>query len=391
MIVRKLLYFILALSCLQGFAAWSPEARRLEKQFYFPIKNTFASTLKGICTPPAKNELIRPTKLKVGSELFEKGYLTVKINFLKDKKREGILKAPLMVFVPGAFNNLGDKQARRMTNSFSKLGYHTLVVPNPWGLDFIKAKMKKPFGTVTAEGRALNHIITNAIVYLRSKNLIQGKVHISGISYGGFMSAMIKALDQRRPKPFIRGTATAISPPINLEKTLFELDYNIRKAASYLPKSRLSTYIKFKNFCKKSIWSYSDQDLRDAQGIVIAEGFHGEIVKSSKKYNSLWKLNAIPEDDNKWEQSFNFTKFFEQFNPSGRVILSLPEGNLKYWMSLIESREPNGVRVLMSKDDFLNLSPLRKRRNVMVLPTGGHYGIRHLAWFEKLLEVAFKP
>ena len=65
----------------------------------------------------------------------------------------------------------------------------------------------------------MRHVYQKALI----NDMLSGPVRVAGVSYGGFLSVMVAALDSEHPDPIINQDATAVAPPYDMGITMIIL------------------------------------------------------------------------------------------------------------------------------------------------------------------------
>jgi hypothetical protein len=382
---------------------WSESVLSHVDQYELPYKDPFVSTLLGTCT--VKGVKLKELPASVSEWTIPAlGMSDSKMDVLRaiQTNEVGIAqKAPLLFVVPGAFSTLGGNQASRWLKRFTNKGYHTIVLPNPWGVDYIKHKPFAPLGDVVAEAGVLYSAMQWILSSFQSASLVEGKVELVGLSHGGFLASIINALDAENSRGILSGPTTSIAPPVDLGATLELLDQHMKETKDpYAGMGTVSVYWKAYKLCnKRSYEAWTEEDLFDAKGVTLERGFHDPLVRSIRKYDKEWDLNSIPfkglrflsRGYRRWKQNMNFGKYFETYNPRGRALLESKKGELSYWIDRARAAGRDNLRILTAQDDFLNEENAYDRfdRELILLEDGGHYGYRDLMWFEDFIYLAF--
>lgn len=384
-------------------SSWSPGLRNHAKSFQNAFEDGFASSLRGACfnLSRAYSKMVVPIEDWEGNTTAnESGKLPMKVGLQRGKDGKP-RRAPLAFYIPGAFNNLSSRQPKRWMDELTQRGYHTVVFPNPWGTQFIKEKSHEAVGHVLNEGKAIYDSMRDVFSRLDENDLILGPVRLLGVSYGGFLTAMISAWDAENPEPILSMDSTIMSPPFQLGETLDRLDQYLDATADPFNGMNIaSKLLKFRNFCKKESQSELEEgQLHEAMGLVSYVGFHDMMVNSVKVFDKVKGYDKIPDRHlgslspkfRKWKKEFNFNGYIDTYDSSIRDLLKSEKGTLKYWVQRASDAGYNRVRVLVAVDDFLNDGSKwdGPKEKLITLPDGGHYGYRHLDWYESFINLAF--
>ena len=93
---------------------------------------------------------------------FKAGGIHVSVQ-LQRKLDLSLKTAPLMIALPGIFSGYDESAAKRTTRDFGKRGYHVLLPPNPWSLDYIHAVPEFNPGSLRSEAELTLSLIDSAV------------------------------------------------------------------------------------------------------------------------------------------------------------------------------------------------------------------------------------
>ncbi|PCJ19491.1 MAG: hypothetical protein COB02_07020 [Candidatus Cloacimonadota bacterium] len=397
----------LLLTSISFSAGWSREILNHSDKYDHPFANGFAATLSSICHKPnikEKNIIVPILDWKFKIDDLLKDPLTLKVALQQDSKGN-VKKAPLLFYIPGAFSNLGNGQSRRWMDEGTRLGYHVITPPNPWGTDYVGLKPKAKLGDVEAEGKVIYNAFRQAFKKLNDKHKVdRSKIRIAGVSAGSFLTAIISALDAKHNDPIGFYDSTIMSAPFNFGRTLDRLDKIVLESKEpFMGMSLVSVLIRFKRFCRaEKSGELNDYHLESAKGLTVYQGFHSELIKSIKVYDKVNKLNSIPggilgslsPKYKKWKRKMNFNKFFDVYAPETKKLLLGNNGDLLYWVNQAKKSGYDNFRILNADDDFLNANAawanyMKRSQDLIMLQDGGHYGFRHLDWFKEFISLSF--
>lgn len=392
---------ILANSALAG---WNEEALRWQDDYDFKMDDGFLSTVWGSCHSPNPSYNRIDARVHnwnvVSNELYFRT-LPTKMALVEDN-RGRVKKAPVMLFVPGAFSNLNEKMPKHFMDRFTRLGYHTIVVPNPWGTDYISRKPRTITGHIEAEAGVLFTVLKRVKEYMDDMNYSNGDIHVSGVSYGAFLSAMLGGMAAEEGIEL--KSVTMISPPLKLGKSLDHLDYILDETVNYTTMWIPKLLKKYVSLCRVDSDGVGNYSHKDAMGLAAAQGFHTELIESLRLYDRLWNLDTIPQNFwsrltgkyRNWRKTMSFGKYFRLYNRGASEIIDGPRGDILYWINRARSNPETEIQMLLASDDFLNDERMIKsletelsHEELIELPRGGHFGFRALDWFDDFLERAF--
>ncbi len=398
-----LLFTLIGTACANS-ARWSDAIHKHVSAYSHPYEDPFLSSLRGACrtlgtdysnmSVPVHNWEAQTTKLHSGS-------FPTKVA-LQTNEHGFAVKAPILVYIPGSFTNLSASQAKRWMWEHTSRNYHVIIVPNPWGTEFINRKPKQPIGNVEAEAATLYEGVRNIISKIKDLGADNGKIRLSGVSSGGYLAAVMMALDAENKNPLFNMSANTYSVPYNIYDSILALDGMIDEVSpEYANLSYASLIRKYKGLCGlKHPNDIEDQHLRDSKILVTMVAFHREIIRSVNLYDKIAGTNKIPDRGwgvisskyREWKRNFRFRTYFENFAPDVKKLLQSEKGRIFYWINRAGQAGSPGVNILTTDDDFLNTPGIwPKAKNIVILKDGGHYGFRHLEWFSSFIDKAYMP
>jgi len=409
--MRIVLSFLLLLGFMSQdvLAGWNGAALDFQRRYDFEVGDGYLSTVWGSCHSPNPSWNKMVTKVTnwnvVSDDLFYRT-LPTKMALLRDD-RGRVKKAPVIFFIPGAFTNLDEKMPKHFVDRFTRLGYHTFVVPNPWGTQYVSRKPRTITGHIEAEANVLYGVFKRAHEYLVSKGYTNGEFHIAGVSYGAFLSAMISGIAASDPERTLSfKSTTIISPPLNLGESLNNLDSVLDETVDYTSMWFPRLAKKYLSICRVDVDDVGKYSKKDAMGLAASQGFHVNLINSLRLYDKLWDLDSIPGNFwgklsrkyRSWRKSMSFSRYFRVYNKAAGKLADGPKGEITYWIEMARENSDTNIQVLMAQDDFLNSNRAKGlieskllSDELIELPTGGHFGFRALPWFDHFLEKAFKP
>jgi predicted dienelactone hydrolase len=381
---------------LPGNAGWSDSDQAWLRTYDNPFPDHFASTVWGAvqAEPLSLGGIAGSRKILVQTPRFDKAPLPVIFRILKDSR--GLTqKAPLIVYLPGLFSDLESGQSLRGANMYKNLGYHVAVIPSPWSKEYIDAKRSAWPGDIENEALDILSVI-QALKELLNQEGALTQVHLSGSSYGGFLSSVILAKDAEGEK-IITGSTTIFGAPKSLGVGMEHLDRLLEtyySEAINTPDAQIGAL--GVNFLRARTQSHLlPVALRKAGMMMSYAGFNRGLASAMYYLDDERALHRIPRlggrDYSQWAKKQRFQNYLE-LNPEMGAIFTDGRDSLLYWLHKAESAGAEQYRVIVADDDFLNnradwstLNP----RHYAVLATGGHLGFMALDWFEMLIQRIF--
>lgn len=383
-------------------AEWSQDVLQHATKYLHPFEDPFVSSLRGACVPLGPDYSGMPVPVQnwnAETQLLTKGSFPAKVG-LQVNDNGFAVRAPLVIYIPGSFTNLSYHQPKRWMWEYTRRGYHVVVVPNPWGTEFIGRGPTKPIGDVEHEAKTLYEGVRDIVDKIKDIGADGDQIRLAGVSSGGFLATIMMALDAEHEDPIFNLSATTYSAPVDMHASILEVDRLIDETdPEYGHISLPFLAHRYRKVCKlQDASELTEQHVKDSKGIVTFVAFHREIIQSVNVFDEISGLNKIPDrswgmlssDYRKWRRAFRFRNYFDDFAPGVRELLMSEKGKIMYWSDRAEAANGPGVLFLTTDDDFLNApTAWPKGRNIVILKDGGHYGFRHLAWFSSFLDKAF--
>ena len=420
-------------------ARWDAGDLKHVGTFNFPFADGYVSTVWGaVHSEPRMVQDVKGAKVyQLKTDQFKAGKVLVSGYFDRDYKGS-IQKRPVVFVIPGIFSNHDDSTCLRTLKQVSKLDFHVFCLPNPWSKVFIQARPANGLlpGKLYEEALIEYNLIKTLLVDLQAKQQVS-TVHLMGFSYGAFLAAIVKSLDESSAQPLISGQTTILSPPVRMFRSMGRLDklFDAEKER-YQNTTNLQIYAVISNY----LMSGQDSDLspnskRLAPTIVGFQAFHRNLIKSLKLLEEVKRQshvksrdvdvggevllevegglsegsnifmsgigpNLIPVDTSRAKEmlDYRFAHYISSHYSNNEIDeYKQTKGDLMYW---IGKNKDQRLRIMSAHDDFLNidedwedlsrfLSRTHRDQSILVkLSEGGHMGYMSTAWFADLLKVS---
>lgn len=333
---------------------------------------------------------------KFGSGRFKVALQTKRTDTLR------ILKAPLVLFLPGLYDNMDDHSPMRSAAFLSERGYHVVIPSSSWSQEFIKEDPHFDPGELEQEAGVALDALDYAIKRIGKENITQ--ISIAGESYGAILAAVAFEKDQERAHPLIDGTATLYSPPLDMQNAIDNLDQGSDATENFWDSQCSSIKDLLADYSALSCHPSQDPvsaELSQCSGPLVYHSFQSSLVSAIELLHNIKHLGIIPTAKAalaQWKHDLRFENAIQSFTPENIKILAEGKGLLSYWVALLPGDALARLRIISTQDDLLNQGlswdldsggPFTFK-NVILLPWGGHTGYENLPVFQKLLNVAFK-
>lgn len=313
---------------------------------------------------------------------------------------QSLKTAPLLIFLPGIFADIHDPSARRAIGVYHQLGYHVVITDNSWGARFIKERPNFIVGDIRREARFVLDFISASIAKIGKKNIV--RVELVGESYGAMLAGIAFALDQQNHHPMIDGNVTLFSPPEDLRYAVAQLDRGFLGSTHSVPAcGDLGSLLKIIDGLLGGIFTAEKSHRAEAcAGPLVYESFHQNIIKTARTLHAVNHVGFIPSDGDQeaaWERNLTFLKMIDDFYPESDKQLLLDQSSLVLWLDQLPTQALRRLRILTTKDDFLNIGrpwptgrhPSLSRKILIQLKWGGHLGYESLPNYHRFLQTAF--
>ena len=290
--------------------------------------------------------------------------------------------AELYVYIPGIFNNVDEGQSSRAFVRMQNLSGNVLVLPNPWGTDYLKAKAWHKPGDLIREAESTYALIEDFL--RRAKMPASTRINLFGASYGAFLAAIVANLDRSLGKNRINERVYLFSPPLHMGRTIRNIDQLMWEDDFF---NRKITDKELAFIFLDYIFANSDKDLDTSSKILsrpltIRIGFKDPFREALAIY---FAKDAAYDK----QQKYLFRSYLESLAPELEGLLKSEVANLDYWVSGGKQNYQLDIKVLSTTNDFLNtfiVSGIYPSDQYWFFRSGGHLGFIQLDEFEVFLQ-----
>ena len=289
----------------------------------------------------------------------------------------------LYVYIPGIFNNVNEGQTSRAFVRMKKIAKNVLILPNPWGTDYLKARPTHKPGDVVREAESLYDLTLD---FLAQQNLPENtKIRLFGASYGAFLATIYANVDRSLTKNLVDDKVYVFSPPLNMGQTIRNIDQLMWEDDFF--NRRLSDKDMALAFLDY-VFAKNERDLSVKSKILstpltVRVGFKEPFRESIDIY-----FRNHP--DYKSNEKYFFRTYLEQLAPELKTLLDSEVADLDYWISSGKEAYGLDIKVLSSQNDFLNnyvYSGLYPEDHYWFFQNGGHLGFIELDEFVDFLKL----
>lgn len=308
-------------------------------------------------------------------------------------------KSPIMIVFGGIYSSVERENASALffARRLNRLGFHALILPNPWSPEVVRALSKadpsfKP-GDITKEAKLYAGAIQSAASLM--------KTNVTGVSWLGFsygthlasatLAELNKTAGSSNPNELV-----LISPPLDMQSALERIDNAILESHEDYYSKGCSSYISSlmklgaDYFFARDGKSLDPESIRCAKSAVAQVGFQQNLALMLKSMKGASEVDL---------QKVNYKDYLGFAHPQmGEEYFGAGKGRLSTYLKEI----PSSVKILgiSTRDDFLNTHEEWKsafasgeidERNWLILKWGGHGGFFPAVEFENILKAQWAP
>ena len=301
-------------------------------------------------------------------------------------------KAPLILYNPGLFQASDSPSTTLMAEKLSSLGFHVLVIANPFSVEYASRYPVAAVGSFDKEAELLNEALHS---FVTTHDEYITKVHVLGASYGGFLSGILAALDAETYR-HIDGQVSLIGPQVNLDNTTYLLDDMINESfATFSPKvfERIvgnAMHYGLRQAHLKGLESYA---------FFKSQGFQDRIYPPAvaASYDRLIEKRKADPELKGWQREIRFHSSLYLYTPENVELYESETGSLDYWLARAAKADQKRVRILTACDDFTNKcewwkglsSEFQQPAHLLIRKVGSHNAFILSGWFSNFLKNSF--
>jgi pimeloyl-ACP methyl ester carboxylesterase len=389
-------------------ASWKPAAVRQFRKLEEKVRHYENDELQAIRSS-AKVDLSAPLR----TLRFRKQEFRDSETFGTDGKtsyylysRTGRKVSPLVIFFPGVFGNPASGSSVMVGRQLRRARNHVVILPNPWGSVFQRARPNFMPGDFEAEARAMVRMAKHAIARIGPDRI--SRVEFLGESYGGFLAPVTAAVLSQTGDFDVR-SVTSVSVPYHVGNAISAIDKlaDENEDAFFEQGCRwkIKGIFRLVGFAyelllnHKDVETYARKSVGCSSAIFAYVGFQQPLYAlaedlSRRTRNADWPKDAGEE----WRRKLRFRDFGNLFFGRDTIqIISRDSANLGYWTGLLNRRGIE-TRALVAADDPLNPPPgvgtqrvilSYEKDDLLVLSSGGHLGFRGEGRYRRLLRAQY--
>jgi len=339
----RLLCLLILLLAQSAHAQWSPQhlqALKAMDEKYASINHTGVATFWGGFKRKMRLNFNDGDTLAWETPLFKHGSLP-----LYYSEREGA--APLVVIMPGIFGTTDKGLTPSTIDRVEAMGAHVIVVPNVVSVQYVHAYPLYGGDIVESEAQVMEAALEFALSKMGKKVTA---VHVLAESLGTVVASAWTAWDVTHKKRI--NSLTLLSPPMDLSAAMRNFDDIINEYRGTSEQcSQFSLYWRlFTDFLISEIPSdFALKEKRCLSGYVVVDAF-------LKAAQSTYLAHAVAINDSSAYTVKSFEDFFRRYRPELWSLLETKDARLKLakWVSVIRKHSGMPIRIITSRDDFLN-------------------------------------
>ena len=388
--ILKMTAFMMALSVASiSQAEWNPAARQWAQELSKQAPTFHDGVLMSLWASVRAREIIPTTFLQLPLQVHARIHI--------EKSFFSTVRAPLVIVVPGIFNDADDPLPRRTMRQLKAQGLHVVALANPWGEDALNARLPHSPGNVEREAETYLSWLPQILDTIGRDHI--EKIHLWGESYGAMLAAIMASKDSQSPQPLINGSVFLLAPPVSMQQATQHIDQLLDESENVFFTQECETHATSLSLFIDVHSSLTEKDLSDrtrhcGRAITAFSGFQHELVRVAKTLDARHPVSRIPNQE--WIKNLRFQTFIDTFTPE----LSAAEDKivqLHYWILNSPHELQHRIHILTAQNDFLNdadawskaFPPLFLEQNILFLSWGGHLGFAALDAYEQLLRRIF--
>ena len=373
----------------------APPEKLLERIEKFP--SGFAASIHGGA------ELRRRTMLLAPMQTIRAGEIPLSVHIEREGFAQKRARRPLVVILPGTYNEHDGPHTRYLTDILAHQGYHVLGLPNPMAKSMLSRDLGIQPLEFVKEAQLMRSLIREGIRQIGPENV--SEVHLYGLSYGGFLTKVVDTLDGESRDPILSKPSKVriVAPPMNFRDAIARMDTLLDQTEATWRQSGENSFfhqlsVVTDYFTAPDERSLSDANRKTADAIFAHYGFRMAAAESLGAYHDTHGLNVI-SDREAWARHLRFREAIPRIAPRGWATLQRDDlPFMHYWLERGKRTSPErDIFIVTAADDFFNGDPgqgARKARQYLrghtddawILPAGGHAGFESDPEFQKVIK-----
>lgn len=388
-------YFLIVgiLISVNSVCYFSDESKNIILNGHYHFSNSWISSVWSGCWARNDGKIELPGEhlvVPIKSDGFSGGRYLTHI-YVNRKEKGEVNKAQVTVIINGIFGSPTSGLVRQIAQQAMAKGHHVIALGNPLGLWGLKQIPTYTVANFVQEAEVYLDLIRQSFEWMKNMELTTGEVNLVGVSYGAFLSAIMKTMDSKMSSPVITGMTTLLSVPLQMGIALRNMDHLLFETKQYAKFPDWFFEVMSVPFCAIPPRHYvGKQTIKLAKAIFGYAGFQRSLADKTILLDELYGLNKIPKDEKLrkiWRNNFTFAEYINEFANDLGELMDSSYGNLYYWLDQISSDE---FQIFASLDDPLNEDVTwPSNENLLLINYGGHYGFRGFNFYDQFLYSIF--
>lgn len=358
--------------------------RTVGKLGYLQLRSAVKKTNGPYCAYP---EIVRYSNAGL------RGSLKTRLYLQRKRTTNQVIQAPLMVLLNGLGGGLNDITAKLVGATLANLGYHVLMIPNPFSSDYLSVKPRATAGSYLEEGRVILEIVESCVTSLTtthglSFSLSRGRnanklIHMTGISYGAFLASVVIGLDSIFSRPLITGVSSLIGAIIKVKTAHQNLDR--------LLDENLTKWLGPKRAIAKTLYGILNR------AVYKTFNNYPELeVQDQRVYANFQQITALKKRDRRTTLRFVYsTEAF--YDDESKILYNAETDEIDYWLNIANANGNQRFRLVTAKGDFINQNSCWSKvkrlsvrdKNLILIDSQGHLDFCGSTWFQQFLRSAY--
>ncbi len=390
--MKKIIIYLLLFS-FNSYSFISEESKNIIREGKYRFSDSWVGTVWSSCWARKYGSLNLPVEkliIPIETEAFENGEYLANVMINRGDSGASGSPRPVSFIVNGIFGEPVSGLVKQVAQQLIERGHHVVGLGNPLGTWALKQKPTYTIANFVKEAEVYLDIMEKTAQWLNQRGLSSGEVNLVGVSYGGFLSGMIKSMDSKR-SGLISGMTTLLSPPLKMGPALRNMDHVLFQTSSLGKMPDWVLALVSLRFCALPPRLFVDPvQQKWAKAIFGYYGFQRSLADNTMLIDELYGLQKVPTEKKarkRWRRQFTFSEYIENYAQELGELMDSPYGELYYWLDQVDERE---VQIFASLDDPLNDEiQWPNRSHAFLIEYGGHYGLRAFKFFDEFLFSIF--
>lgn len=293
-------------------------------------------------------------------------------------------RAPVVFYLPGIFQDSCNASTYQAVRLLLQAGNHVVFVPNPLTKEY---RQREPVAAPAQFIQEAEVILAFMQSFKAAWSERIQSLHLAGASYGGFLASIVAALDAQREDTVLDGQTTILFPPLHMTSSVALLDNLISSALAprWIMRPRHLVGLSFHQMLIDLVERIQAQYHLDRAARAGVRAYPSRVQQ---------KLEAFDGTNRTHREAVNFKNLLHDYIGVRLEFYQRPESHLSYWLNQAYIHGNTRLRVLLTKDDWLNEQSelvrlpdwLQNNGNLLIRSHGGHAGFVAAPWFAQFVS-----